>query len=702
MARSRFLPWGGISCLIFFMNIHNSSFQVSDVNKCLDTRTCPSTSTCTNTVGSYYCTCKSGHTSSTGEKHFNSSGVTCLDDDECKNPSICPPTAKCKNVPGRYYCICNPGFVSTDGRDRFTGSGATCIGINPISAVPTQSTFSGDCRQQDQKNSKRICSDLEEIKSVFEGRNGTLSLKEVANSYPEVSNILNESSLRSKEETNFLAKHYLQSVELAAYKAALEQPTGGTVNVQSSYMAIKALTIKNGCQEENVTFNIQTEKASMDIDCTVITGGKTRGAVVFISYDSIGPILDGSFVDKENLVLDENWNHFQLNSKVISTSIGCKEKCSLTIPVNFTFQHVQMLEESQKPVCVYWDETVWSNEGCQNIFYDRNHTICSCSHLSTFAILVASVELEEIQKDPVLTVITYLGLSLSLLCLLLAALTFLLCRPIQNISTSLHLQLSICLFVAHLLFLIGIDWTEPKVLCSIIAGVLHYLYLAAFTWMLFEGLHLFLTVRNLKVANYTSAGKFKKRFIYPFGYGVPAVIVAVSAGLKPHGYGTPTHCWIRIQEGFIFSFLGPIAAVILINLVFYLVTLWILRDRLSSLNKEVSKIQNTRMLTFKAIAQLFLLGCSWCLGLFLVEVVKEPFISIIAYAFTITNVLQGVYIFLVHCLFNQQVKAEYIKWFRAMNKATRFDISTVSALTTHTQEMEKSSYLPRSSSNTSL
>ena len=62
-----------------------------------------------------------------------------------------------------------------------------------------------------------------------------------------------------------------------------------------------------------------------------------------------------------------------------------------------------------------------------------------------------------------LTMITYVGLSLSLLCLLLAALTFLLCRPIQNTSTSLHLQLSICLFLAHLLFLTGIDRTEPKV-----------------------------------------------------------------------------------------------------------------------------------------------------------------------------------------------------------------------------------------------
>lgn len=60
--------------------------------------------------------------------------------------------------------------------------------------------------------------------------------------------------------------------------------------------------------------------------------------------------------------------------------------------------------------------------------------------------------------------ITYVGLSLSLLCLLLAALTFLLCKAIQNTSTSLHLQLSICLFLAHLLFLTAIDQTKIKVL----------------------------------------------------------------------------------------------------------------------------------------------------------------------------------------------------------------------------------------------
>lgn len=79
---------------------------------------------------------------------------------------------------------------------------------------------------------------------------------------------------------------------------------------------------------------------------------------------------------------------------------------------------------------------------------------------------------------------------------------------------------------------------SPQVLCKVVAGGLHYLYLAAFTWMFLEGLHLFLTVRNLKVANYTTAGRFKKRFMYPVGYGVPAVIVAVSAAINPQGYGT--------------------------------------------------------------------------------------------------------------------------------------------------------------------
>ncbi|XP_036595915.1 adhesion G protein-coupled receptor E4-like [Trichosurus vulpecula] len=392
--------------------------------------------------------------------------------------------------------------------------------------------------------------------------------------------------------------------------------------------------------------------------------------------------MNERFVSKESLTTNEELVSFHLSSKVVSGAIGYRSGSSLFTPVNFTFQHIRMRSGKEKPLCVYWNQTVWSNQGCKTTWYNDSQTICSCTHLSSFAVLMASVELEE---DFVLTVITYVGLSLSLLCLFLAILTFLLCRGIKGTSTFLHLQLSLCLFLANLLFLTGIKQTQLKILCSIIAGGLHYLYLAAFTWMFLEGLHLFLTVRNLKVANYTSARQFKKRFTYPFGYGIPAVIVAVSAGSNYQHYGTEHYCWLNVEKGFIWSFIGPVFIITLINLSFYLTTLWILRDRLSSLNKEVSTIQNTRTLTIKALAQLFILGCSWSLGFFMIDSIAEPARSVIAYTFTIINSLQGLYIFLVHCVLSHQVREEYKKRFKRIKVTTETDTYVLTTLSSHTR-----------------
>ncbi|CAM4606061.1 unnamed protein product [Lepidochelys kempii] len=241
-----------------------------------------------------------------------------------------------------------------------------------------------------------------------------------------------------------------------------------------------------------------------------------------------------------------------------------------------------------------------------------------------------------------LTVVTYVGLTFSLLCLLLAILTFLLCRSIRNVSTSFHLQLCLCLFLADLLFLTTVTRTRSRVVYAVIAGFLHYLFLAGFTWMFLEGLHLFLTVRNLKVVNYTSASRFKKRFMYPFGYGFPALVVAISAAVNPGGYGISNHCWLSLERGFHWSFLGPVCAIIPINLTFFIVTLWILRDKLSSLNEDVSTLKDTRLLTFKAITQLFILDCTWSFGLLQVG----PAATVMAYLFTTVNSLQGAFIFL--------------------------------------------------------
>lgn len=62
-----------------------------------------------------------------------------------------------------------------------------------------------------------------------------------------------------------------------------------------------------------------------------------------------------------------------------------------------------------------------------------------------------------------LYVISYVGMIISLVCLLLAIATFLLCRAIRNRNTYLHLHLCVCLFLAKFLFLTGVDKTDNQV-----------------------------------------------------------------------------------------------------------------------------------------------------------------------------------------------------------------------------------------------
>ncbi|EGW09412.1 EGF-like module-containing mucin-like hormone receptor-like 4 [Cricetulus griseus] len=352
-------------------------------------------------------------------------------------------------------------------------------------------------------------------------------------------------------------------------------------------------------------------------------------AVALIAYQSLGKYLNGSFFNKEGI------QEVKLNSLIVSGAIHSEVKPVLSEPVLLTLQNTQPIDPRAEHICVHWEGSEeggsWSTKGCSHMHTNDSYTTCKCFHLSSFAVLMA-LSLEEDSVLSALSVITYVGLSLSLLCLFLAAVTFLLCRPIQNISTTLHLQLSICLFLADLLFLTGINRTEPKILCSLIAGMLHYLYLASFMWMFLEGLHLFLTVRNLKVANYSSSGRFKKRFMYPVGYGIPAFIVTVSAITGHENYGT-----------------------------------------------------HTQVMTFKAIVQLFVLGCSWGIGLFMVFEFGKTVRLIIAYLFTIINVLQGVLIFVVHCLLNRQVRMEYKKWFHKMQKSAEIESTEMSYSTTHTK-----------------
>lgn len=85
--------------------------------------------------------------------------------------------------------------------------------------------------------------------------------------------------------------------------------------------------------------------------------------------------------------------------------------------------------------------------------------------------------------------------------------------------------------------LLSVRASPLQVGCAIIAGFLHYLFLACFFWMLVEAVMLFLMVRNLKVVNYFGSRNIKMQYLCAFAYGFPGLVVLISASVQPQGYG---------------------------------------------------------------------------------------------------------------------------------------------------------------------
>ncbi|XP_054176769.1 adhesion G protein-coupled receptor E2 isoform X18 [Homo sapiens] len=626
-----------------------------DINECatLSKVSCGKFSDCWNTEGSYDCVCSPGYEPVSGAKTFkNESENTCQDVDECQqNPRLCKSYGTCVNTLGSYTCQCLPGFkfipedpkVCTDVDECSSGqhqcdSSTVCFntvgsyscrcrpGWKPRHGIPnnqkdtvcedmTFSTWTPPPGVHSQTLS-RFFDKVQDLGRDYKPGLANNTIQSILQALDELLEVPGDLETLPRLQQHCVASHLLDGLE-DVLRGLSKNLSNGLLNF--SYPAGTELSLEVQKQvDRSVTLRQNQAVMQLDWNQAQKSGDPGMGKLLAEAPLVLEP-------EKQMLLHETHQGLLQdgspiLLSDVISAFLSNNDTQNLSSPVTFTFSHRE--------------------------------------------------------EDPVLTVITYMGLSVSLLCLLLAALTFLLCKAIQNTSTSLHLQLSLCLFLAHLLFLVAIDQTGHKVLCSIIAGTLHYLYLATLTWMLLEALYLFLTARNLTVVNYSSINRFMKKLMFPVGYGVPAVTVAISAASRPHLYGTPSRCWLQPEKGFIWGFLGPVCAIFSVNLVLFLVTLWILKNRLSSLNSEVSTLRNTRMLAFKATAQLFILGCTWCLGILQVG----PAARVMAYLFTIINSLQGVFIFLVYCLLSQQVREQYGKWSKGIRKLkTESEMHTLSS-----------------------
>ncbi|CAH3171492.1 unnamed protein product [Porites lobata] len=112
-----------------------------DIDECsVSPSVCDINANCSNTRGSYYCTCKAGYTGdgkTCQESVFFLINFFFLDTDECSaSPSVCDINANCSNTRGSYYCTCKTGF---------TGDGKNCQDIDECSASPYVCDINANC-----------------------------------------------------------------------------------------------------------------------------------------------------------------------------------------------------------------------------------------------------------------------------------------------------------------------------------------------------------------------------------------------------------------------------------------------------------------------------------------------------------------------------------------------------------------------------
>ncbi|KAJ7391661.1 hypothetical protein OS493_017358 [Desmophyllum pertusum] len=324
---------------------------------------------------------------------------------------------------------------------------------------------------------------------------------------------------------------------------------------------------------------------------------KETGLLVSLAFDPFQVLQELHAFDS----FEENHT---VASKIVNVFTKPPPLSQLSKPVKITMQHSK--NGYHAPQCVFWDYTQrgahtkfgkWSKQGCYVFSRNERYTECHCNHMTNYAVLMRTTEqVLGATDERVLTVLTYVGCSFSIVGVFLTAITFLSLPVIKSEITKIHLNLSIAVGVAQVLFLAAgsENLVQREVICKLYTGLLFYFFMSVFTWMFVEGVHLY----QMIVIAFVSRNMVK--FYLALGWGLPACAVVIASSIAREGFGTSNFCWLSSVGGAIWGFVGPAVAVIGVNLY---VLVCVLRVRINMNKKEGSKAQ------FRTSARVSLVCC---------------------------------------------------------------------------------------------
>ncbi|XP_047184732.1 uncharacterized protein LOC118290626 isoform X4 [Scophthalmus maximus] len=329
------------------------------------------------------------------------------------------------------------------------------------------------------------------------------------------------------------------------------------------------------------------------------------------------------------------------------------------------------------PQCVFWNFTLfdnfgaWDDEGCTFVSDINNTVTCSCNHLTSFSILMATDIPPSLSEA--LDIITYFGVGISLaslvICLIIEGYVW---KAITRNSTAFIRHVSIVntalsLLIADICFIIGAfiaknplenpgeDYELPLGPCSTATFFMHFFYLALFFWMLVSGLLLF--YRTVMVFSYMSKSAMLA-IGFCLGYGCPLIIAVITVAVTAPGNGyirKDNACWLNwIETKALLALVIPALTIVLINIFIVIVVLFKMLRRGVGESAQTDEKHTLVVIARCVIILTPLFGLTWSLGVGTMVSSTSKGLHI---AFAFFNSLQGFFILVFGTLLDSKTRS---------------------------------------------
>ncbi|XP_071623869.1 adhesion G protein-coupled receptor B2 isoform X9 [Heliangelus exortis] len=306
------------------------------------------------------------------------------------------------------------------------------------------------------------------------------------------------------------------------------------------------------------------------------------------------------------------------------------------------------------PQCVTWDYSRmdaglgnWDTESCQTLETLPAHTKCQCRQLATFAVLAQLPR--DLAMDPSGTPSVPLMIGCAVSCMALLTLLVIYAtfwRFIKSERSIILLNFCVSILASNILILVGQSQMLSKGVCTMTAAFLHFFFLSSFCWVLTEAWQSYLAVIGR-----IRTRLVRKRFLC-LGWGLPALVVAVSVGFtRTKGYGTASYCWLSLEGGLLYAFVGPAAVIVLVNMLVGIIVFNKLMSRDGISDK--SKKQRAGASLWSSCVVLPLLALTWMSAVLAMTDRRSILFQVL---FAVFNSVQGFVIITVHGFLRREVQ----------------------------------------------